>query len=265
MRRGELDPTLGTSFFKPRSGLLDYSIRTPFALYKLVTNALGEFSGASSRLRANSIGEASSIFLRGIVPFLDHISYIANVPLIIERVQCTDEKNAVQSFAYTTPYMEVAINPHESFLHYEMMPVYALFREAKNAESPIYRFRCYYKILEGIFRHLRPQLYRVAKEKSISLTSMREVIPDESHIRVSYPDIIGRPIQEYFERDLTSDFRDPAAHFILDPNEFLSISDPVVTNKYIDILWPAEICCRTVIAQQEQYFTQFQKLSSNRQ
>lgn len=256
---GVVDPTLGTSFFKPQPGISDYRVRTPAGTYTLIINADGEFSGARLQCRATSLEQAKQIFLKGIVPFLDHLAYIANAPLILSRVLYMDEKNAIQSFAFMTPYQDALVNPFENNLNDAMLPVYALYREAKNTMSPLYRFLCYYKILEGIYNSLRPELYRLAKEKNITLNRPREIIPDDPELRTTHPSLIGRPIKELFDRELTTDYRNDVAHYVLDTGAFLSVTDPTVTDKYLDILWPVEICCRTVIPNQEQYYIQYQQ------
>ncbi len=253
---GAVDATLGTSFFKPQPGHSDYAIQTPLGVFNLVTNAQSEFSGVTFRCRANTFQQARSAFHQGLVPFLDYISYVANVPIIIARVNYSDEKNKVQSFEFTTPYQEILINPTENTLHPEMLPVYALYREAKNTMSPLYRFLCYYKILEGIYNHLRPEIYRLAREHSVDLSSKKETIPDDREMHTNHNTLVGRPIKDFFDREL-SDYRNDVAHYILDSGTFLSVTNPDVTDKYLGILWPAEQCCRIVIAEQESLYTQY--------
>lgn len=253
---GVVDPQAGASFFRSPTGLSGCKIHTPLGIFDLFVNSEGDFSGATLACRAHSLQEAKRLFLEGLVPTLDHFSYLGNTPFIIARTLVTDEKHKAFSFGYTAPYKAAELNPGGISIHVEMMPIYALYREAKNALSPFYRFLCYYKILEGIYGHLRADVFKKATNAKKQLSTTKERIPDDEVLSKDYPELIGRPIKDFFDNELTADFRDAVAHYFLDNGTLMNVSDPTTTEKFLNILWPIELCCRTVIAQQERYYDQ---------
>lgn len=253
---GIVDPQAGASFFRAPTSLSVFKIHTPLGVFDLAVNSKGDFSGATLVCRAHSLQEAKHIFLEGLVPTLDHFAYLGNLPLIIVRTLVTDKKHKTFSFGYTAPYQTADLNPGGITIHLEMLPIYALYREAKNSLSPFYRFLCYYKILEGIYRHLRPALFQKAANAGKKLSTMKELIPDDKEINNNHQNLVARPIQKFFENELTKDFRDAVAHYFLDNGTLMNVSDPTTTERYLNILWPLELCCRTVIANQENYYDQ---------
>ena len=253
---GVVDPQAGASFFRAPTGMSGFKIHTPLGIFDLFVNSEGDFSGATLICRAHSLQEAKRLFLEGLVPTLDHFAYLGNTPFIIARTLVTDEKYKASSFGYTAPYKATELNPGSMSIHVEMMPIYALYREAKNALSPFYRFLCYYKILEGIYRHLRPAVFKKAVSIGKELSTTKELIPDDEELNKDHPKLIGRSIKDFFDNELTVDFRDAVAHYFLDNGTLMNVSDPTTTEKFLNILWPIELCCRTVIAQQEHYYDQ---------
>ncbi len=139
----------------------------------------------------------------------------------------------------------------------ELLPVYALYREAKNATSHFYRFLCYYKILEGIYSTLRAPLFETARKRGISILAEKEVIPEHRELRMFQPAVIGRPIKDYVDRDL-QEVRNSVAHYILDSGTFMSPSDPDAIAQVANVILPAELCCRVVIGNHEKYLQQLE-------
>lgn len=252
----------GTSFFTLPEGVDDPGWFISGGIrYEVVLNTQREFAGVRSRVRARSVQAARDTFSQGLAPILDHMSYTANVPLIASSPSCHDIKNLGWVFGYTSPYATHVVGAGTANLHVELAPVYALYREAKNASSLFYRFLCYYKILEGIFRRLRPELFKKAAARRITLTRSKEVIPEHRELRLFAPDLIGRPIKEYFDRVLQKEFRDAVAHYVLDDTgSILSPSAPDAVNKFTDITLPTELCCRTVVAQHERHLDELEAL-----
>ena len=209
-----------------------------------------------------SIKEAKGEFLNSAAPFIDHVSYVGNVPIYISLVECFDEKNQIRSYSYTNPHPHIVINPHKAIIHKRLEPIYALYREAKNGQSPFYRFLCYYKILEGIYKHLRPQIFHDAKEKGINLIKQKELVPNSKELKGSHPNLIGQPIKAVFDSRFTADFRDEAAHYLLSDGDVLNVSDPKTAERFNTELLPIEICSRIVISVQERYEKQLSASSS---
>lgn len=253
---GVVDPQAGVSFFRAPTGLSGFKIETQLGIFELFLNQERYFSGAKLTCRAHSLQEAKHLFLKGLIPTLDHFSYLGNTPLIIAQTLVADDKYKSFSFGYTAPYRAIELNPGGMSIHVEMMPIYALYREAKNALSPFYRFLCYYKILEGIYKHLRPAIFKKAADAGKQLFTTKERIPHDEELYKDHPKLIDRSIKDFFDNELTADFRDAVAHYFLDNGILMNVSDPTTTEKFLNILWPVELCCRTVIAQQERYYDQ---------
>lgn len=252
---------VGTSFFEPPQDSAPGSFQSGALTFEVVLNKDREIAGFRSRFRASSVHEARSRFSTALTPVLDHLAYLANTPLIVSSPCVNDEKNLVWVFGYTSPYRTKIVNPGMSVLYSELAPVYGLYREAKNATSPFYRFLCYFKILEGIFCTLRRNLFGRARKLDVSLTKQKEVVPDHPELRILARDLIGRPIKDYFDNVLRKQFRDAVAHYILDTGRIVSPSDPEAVAAFVNVILPAELCCRTVIEQHERYLLELVRLS----
>jgi hypothetical protein len=189
-------------------------------------------------------------------PVMDHLSYLADAPLIVGTVLCIDIKNSITSVGYTAPYRAVTVGAGVMSFPVELIPVYALYREAKNATSNFYRLLCYYKILEGIYNTLRPQVFAAARDRSVQLTREKEVVPEHSELRKFQPELIGRAIKDYFDNTLQKEFRDLVAHYILNSGSLLNPSDPSAISRFSNAILVTELCCRVVIAQHERYLQQ---------
>ncbi|HET6282600.1 MAG TPA: hypothetical protein VFH73_16670, partial [Polyangia bacterium] len=100
---GHLQPEDGTSFMGAPEGAVTFAVQAQGLEYQFVLNAKREFSGVRSSFSSTSVQEARTTFLRGLTPMLDHISYLANTPLIIGQTLCIDRTNGVTSFGYTSP------------------------------------------------------------------------------------------------------------------------------------------------------------------
>lgn len=251
---------VGTSFFSvpeaPHPGFFDSAGVT----FEVILNRDREIAGFRARIHASSPIDARSKFSRALTPVVDHLAYSADTPLITSSPSVHDEKNLVWVFGYTSPYTSKVIHPGMVTPYLELAPIYGLYREAKNATSPFYRFLCYFKILEGVFDTLRRDLFKRARKVGATLTKVREVIPDHPELRVVSPELIGRSIRDYFDTVLRKEFRDGVAHFILDSGRIISPSDNEAVAAFINVILPAELSCRAVINQHEMYLSE---LSSN--
>ncbi len=251
----QADFEAGTSFFGIAEGEEPGWFESAGIRYQVVLNASREIAGLRSSVRARSVDAARRSFAKGLAAFVDHLSYIANTPLIVAPPACNDMKNLTWVFGYMSPYSAKIINPGRISCHVELAPVYALYREAKNATSPFYRFFCYYKILEGVFHALRPRLFERARKAGIELETAKELIPVHDELAA---DVVRRPVKEYFDNVLQKEFRDAVAHYVLDSGSILSPSEPDVVAKFNNIILPSELCCRTVVEQHVKYLDQLE-------
>ncbi len=247
---------VGTSFFEIPDSLHPGFIQSDGVTLEVVVNQEREIAGFRSRVRASSPLDARSRFTTALAPVLDHLAYIADTPLAASSPSVHDEKNLVWVFGYTSPYHSKVVNPGMATLYSELAPVYGLYREAKNASSPFYRFFCYYKILEGVFCSLRQDVFRRARKRRVSFTKGKEVVPDHPELRILAPNLIGQPIRYYFDNTLRKQFRDAVAHYILDSGRIVTPSDPEAVAAFVNVILPAELCCRIFIEQHERYLSE---------
>lgn len=249
-------PRTGESFFRFADNVVDAKILSGGLGFFLHANAKNEIAGASAELIGTSAPEVRSRFLAALSPALDHWSYLGNTPLVIRTVACEDRKNAVSTVSFTTPYADLTLNPGTGALRKELLPVYGLYREAKNASSPFYRFLCYFKVLEAIYGHLRPAVFALARKESISLVTQREEVPDHPELRLFWSSYIGRPIKALMDKQLEPEYRNAAAHFLADDGRPLNPSDSEAVSKFSNMLLIGELCARVVIDQQADYYQQ---------
>lgn len=121
--------------------------------------------------------------------------------------------------------------------------------------SQFYRLLCYYKTLEGIYDTLRPRLFESSRKQGVAITTEKELVPEHRELRMFQPALIGRPIKEYFDKEL-QDVRDSVAHYILDSGTLLNPSDPDAMVKVSGAILPIELCCRVVVGTHERYLHQ---------
>ncbi len=259
-----MSPDRGGSFLKiPK----EFSIRTQEGEIRCEKNAKEEMALLRFRCSATSATEARKKFIRAVSPPLDYWSYIINAPLHISVIQAVDIKNRVGMYRFTPPYKIFALNPHEKQLSVRLLPVYALYREAKNSQSPYYKYLCYYKILEGVFNHLRPSFFKISRENGIKYESRKERIPDHPSISSEfyeqyhpstsskyYEQYIGKPIRVLYDTFFQPHFRDKVAHFFLkESSEILYVSDPETIDLFEIELPIIELSSKVVIETQEYY------------
>ena len=195
--------------------------------------------------------------MSGVTPWLDHLSYFSNLPIFIDMLECRDELNHITITSYRTPYATVTISQGLGQLATPLFPIYALYREALNADSNFYKFLCLHKIFEGIFNDIRPKLFQRAREHGISLTTRQEIVPADPELKSSQPQYIGRKIQDIYNREFQDQFRHSVAHFALSDGRALNPSAHRESARYGEVIHLAQICARHVISTQEASFAEF--------
>lgn len=253
---GLLDPEEGSSFFVLPPGPERMALHVGDLKFTFQLNSRRELALIESQVRASGNRAARQKFMVGIVPALDHLAFMANTPLIVARTICEDIKHHTMVVNYDSPYRDVIINPGMMSVRGEMMPIYGLYREAKNATSSFYRFLCYFKILEGIFDHLRPAVFKSAKDRGQTLVTAKEIMPEHPELRLFNPDVIGMPIKQLVDGHLRARFRDAVAHYLLDSGAPLNPGDPATVAQFAQAVLPTELACGVVIRQQLNYYEQ---------
>ena len=255
--RADLEIETGTSFFKPGDTATEGRLRVGDGLYRFIKNSEGVYAGARYLCRARSLDEAREMFWKSLTPALDHMSYLSNTPILIDVEYALDKKNSVFSAGYTTPYSVVTVGIGWGKVHAEMIPIYALYREAKCSLSHFYRFLCYYKILEGIIDSIRPGLFKRAQEQGLEIVRKKDVIPAHPELTKYYPRYVNRSIGELYRNEWLSEYRDAVGHFRLNSGTLLNPSDRAFRAKFADIILPAELAVRVVVDNMNSYFDQF--------
>ncbi len=251
--KASVDTKYGSSFLLAHEDALHAKVETKDGIFYFDKNEQNELSGIIFECVASSALEAKSKFHSIVVPLVDYLSYIANSPIYLPLTDCLDKKNELKFVNYETPYPQTKVNPHILNIIEQMKPIYALFREAKNADSSFYKFLCYYKILEGIYKHSRPTLFKKARKANIKIAKQKELIPDHHELRGGYGNVIGTPIQPFYEKVLQKEFRDSIVHFLLNDGSVLNVSDYQTSSSFSNIVFLTELCCKKVIENQENY------------
>lgn len=259
--REQLDCTIrpgdGTSYLSVPEGPAEPKISTASGDMYLSKNDKNEVATVRFTCTATSWEEAFEKFFAGINPYFDYISYYADIPIALERATCHDKKNDVVVMDYRTPYAAVTVRAHEGKVCRRLAPVYSLYREAKTTFSNYYRFLCYFKIMEGIFGQLRPELMQSARCQNIHIDKRREIVPQHPELQRFKKEYVGKPIQAIFNDELATQYRKTVAHFVVEDRAALVPSDYRPTVEFASITLLSELCAREVIANQERYYSQF--------
>jgi hypothetical protein len=238
----------GESFLVSPPNVDRYSAVSSAGAFGIKRNEKGELSFVEFECEASGINEARLKFAEAVFPFLDYLSYAGNVPLQVAMIRVEDIKNQITTFNFTSPHQPAAVHTHHQEIAPQMKPVYALYREAKNATSDFYRFLCYFKILEGLLGRFRSEAYKEARRKGVSLQWRDERVPDDATLDPRYQQYAGKSIKKFFDDVLTREFRHAVAHFVTDKGAVLHTSDLQQIGRYASIMHTCEVCVRIVIA-----------------
>lgn len=243
----------GDSFVVAPDSAVVHKLYSPVGEILIYHNSRRELSLIEFSCLATSIADAKLIFLRAITPFLDRLSFSANIPIHVTRVVCNDTKHGIQSMGYVAPHPSMILRPHALTNAQELLPIYALYREAKNNASFFYKFLCYYKILEGIYGWLRPALFKMAKSKNLPIATRRELVPTLHDPSPEQAALQGKPIKLVFDTRFRQAFRDQVAHFLLNDGRPLNVSDSQIASQYSRELVLIEPCVKVVVQTHEAY------------
>lgn len=210
-------------------------------------NNRGEKSLIEFECMATSLREAKAAFLKFSLPFLDHLAYSLNCPIFLQTVRIEDIHNQVQSIDYVSPYRRAPVTQPIIEIAAELIPVFAMYREAKNSHSDFYKFLCYHKILDGLLGTLRASINSRARKQNVELVKRKEFVPDDAEIAPTYRKYIGTSIKSFYDGVLTPQFRNAIAHFITKNGAILNLSDPSSIERHAEIMYVSEVCARAMI------------------
>lgn len=248
----DLNEESGSSFIKVNPHLKRLDFEANNVKFKILKNSENELSRIEFNCICTSINNAYALFNAVTIPLIDHISYIGNIPITIEKIVGHDKKNNILFSNYDVPYSHYLLDENNNigFVNEYMRPIYALYREAKNSYSKFYRFLCYYKILEGIYKIIRPETYKKAQKLDMKLVLDREIVPNDKFITGKHKRYIGKPIKEIFDGYFKNEFRHSIAHFTARDSTPFIISDFSTHIQVTSTITLIELCCRIVIDNQ---------------
>ena len=242
------DNNSGDSLFLFPEGAAYIDIETNEGTFKLFPNKNRRLSTARFDFIANSVGEAQQSFSEIIGPLLDHMVYVTNTPLHIVQISAFDELHQISGSNIYSPYTLTTIGHSFAKVTPLLAPVYAMYREAVNATSPFYKFFCFYKILEGLLKPLAADIYKEAKQKSITLPSLKAKVPSFPDIPENQKKYIGKSVKHFFEEFLTNNYRNEMAHFILDDGAVLNVNKTRDKERFTEAIQITRLCCNEVIS-----------------
>lgn len=195
-----------------------------------------------------------------LVPSLSSWSVHLDIPLDVQVIETTELRTENVGIRVVQPFLEAPFAvegnppPYDSeFAHYASM-----YREALNSNSPVYRFLCLFKIIEGI-RVRRARLGREAGGDRTKCVRPMERIPNDDEAAKAWLNAIfsihrewdgltlnqmfpmesrGKNLMHLVQTELTS-LRDQIAHSIMRSGELSLSADDLVqiqrVNKWLPL------------------------------
>ena len=178
---------------------------------------------------------------------LSNLSAQLDIPLIIEIVEVTELATKARGISFTAPFPNtaMAVSARETPDDPELRHTMALYREALNSNTPIYRFLCFYKIIEtsrnrwdrldSSQKAVRGPLRKGERiptgqskpeiEKWLAaLFHVNRAWDDGILQEIFIPEVLGRKINDIFDNHLRP-LRHKVAHGSLDSGEFLLLDE----------------------------------------
>lgn len=131
----------------------------------------------SGAFEANSAEDARQRAYRALAPFLSNWSVHLDIPVNIFQIEVQELRNSTTQMTFTAPFWDApfSVMPFQS-MSPEFRGFAGLYREALNSNSPVYRFLCFFRIIDGI-QVRRRRLGREAKVTGTQFLRPQETIP----------------------------------------------------------------------------------------
>jgi hypothetical protein len=191
---------------------------------------------------------------------LSNLTSQLDIPLNIELIEVTEMATQSKgvSFVAAFPLVSMAVRAAGTFTDPEFEHAVALYREGLNSNTPLYRFLCFYKILE-LSRKRRERLGRQNKSATdqdrtgeripandrAALTTWLNALfylnrdwDDGVFQQIFLPEVFGKKINNIFDNQLRP-IRDKVAHGLLDSGDFLLLDnaeDRQTVSKWLPLL-----------------------------
>lgn len=248
--------TTGDSLLLMPDNMVKLIIETPLGNFQIKQNDKNRVSNILYRCRANSREQAVKIFSEHVIPLVDNLSYRYNVPILIDSIIGWDVENRFYFSSVMVPYSFKSIELGNIVFFHEMKPIYALFREAKSSKSYYYKYLCFYKILEGIYDHIRINTFKEAKRIGINLETVNEDVPYNQFLAEVAHEYIGKSIRKLYKGYFRTEFRNNIAHFLLNNEEPININLHLLKEKTEANIILIELSVLKVIENENYYLSQ---------
>lgn len=203
----------GDSFFLGAPDTDGITVEISGRQYLFYKNAAGEYSYIELSCTATSFKSAQSTFFDGITPYLDMLSYGNNCYLFLKETRIEDIQHRLIVFPNVAPYRKSTVSLGDFVICPQLSAILSMYREAKNSGSNLYKFLCLYKIMEGLYGNIRPNIFKRAKAIKLKIDQEGKRIPDDPDFIPDHKKYVGKTIRSFFESVLTPEFRHGAAHF----------------------------------------------------
>ena len=193
------DPTSPRTFQR-----MQISGSTPEGIFVFTgyPNKLGALGRVVCEIEALDFADAEAKTFRALASFLSSWSTQLDIPIDVTRTHITESLTKSVQVGFIAPYPTIpfVLKPEEG-LDVEFRGYASLYREALNSSSLIYRFLCFFKIIEAI-KTRRKRLGQEARSKGNVLKRPIEVVPsDKSHF-IPWLSGIFHPRRNWDELDL---------------------------------------------------------------
>lgn len=210
-------------------------------------NANGEASMVKMTNWARSANEALDLLQLACADFLDHWAYEAMAPVYLTSLRARDLTSKAEMVRFSGPFRRSEIKPSASEIPTPLRPILALYREGLGSASPVYKFLCLYKILEGYLTRLKPDLAKLFNAAGLSYPVPADRVPEHPELDSSFRAYVGQSITKFRDELLTPGFRDAVAHFEKKGLSPLVMSNPSEIVRFSNTALAVEICARAVI------------------
>ena len=245
----------------PDQVLLSFKSATASFLFRGFPNDAGYLAKLTSDpFFAVSRASAETVARTSMQSLLSNLSAQLDIPLIIELVEVTEIATKSHGISFTAPFpaTPMAVRGAGTMKDPEFEHAMALYREALNTNTEIYRFLCFYKIIETS----RKRRERLGRKHKATLKPIREgeQIPPRTKVemerwmkalfhvnrdwddavleQIFIPEVLGKKINNIFDNQLRP-IRDKIAHGILDSGAFLlldKVDDRQLVSKWLPFL-----------------------------
>jgi len=131
----------------------------------------------SEPFQANGAEDARQKAYRALAPTLSNWSVHLDIPMNISQIDVLELRNSTVQMTYTIPFWDApfSVMPFQGMTP-EFRGFASLYREALNSNSPVYRFLCFFRIIDGI-QVRRRRLGGEAKAAGTQFLRPQENIP----------------------------------------------------------------------------------------